>query len=66
MADHGTTIQPGNRPVLDYFGKCPVCGYPAQASAHMTLNDIVIANCDRPCGWTGLMPLTTMTGRADR
>ncbi|WP_280364679.1 hypothetical protein [Nocardia wallacei] len=49
------------REVLDFFGKCPECGYPATASATLRNSNTVVASCDRPCGWNGIVPLTTMT-----
>ncbi len=49
------------REILDYFGKCPECGYPARASTTLRDTRTVFASCDRPCGWTGIVPLTTMT-----
>ncbi|MFF0491348.1 hypothetical protein ACWDSJ_06040 [Nocardia sp. NPDC003482] len=52
--------------ILDYFGKCPECGYPARASMSAQDTTMVHASCDRPCGWTGTVPLTTMTGRNGR
>ncbi|MBF6171427.1 hypothetical protein [Nocardia blacklockiae] len=55
------TAASGPREVLDYFGKCPECGYPATASATLRENHTVFASCDRPCGWSGVVPLTTMT-----
>ena len=67
MTDHTNTVNtgpsPGRYEVLDYFGKCPECGYPAHASTEVIGATTVIACCDRPCGWTGMVPLTTMTGR---
>ncbi|MCX4093098.1 hypothetical protein [Nocardia sp. alder85J] len=47
--------------ILDFFGKCPECGYPARASTTPSSPGTVAASCDRPCGWTGTVPLTTMT-----
>jgi hypothetical protein len=52
------------REVLDYFGKCPECGYPAKASATLRDDGTVLAYCDRPCGWSARVPLTTMTTRS--
>ncbi|MBB5912868.1 putative RNA-binding Zn-ribbon protein involved in translation (DUF1610 family) [Nocardia transvalensis] len=49
------------REILDYFGKCPECGYPATAFTTPRDAGAVYASCDRPCGWTGVVPLTTMT-----
>ncbi|GAA5052335.1 hypothetical protein [Nocardia callitridis] len=55
--------------MLDYFGKCPRCGYPATASKtvrHLGRINVVIevvATCGLPCGWSGQVPETTMTGQ---
>lgn len=43
--------------VLDYFGKCPRCGYPAQATAVTRVfigrrETTVTVTCGLPCGWT--------------
>ncbi|KAA8887808.1 hypothetical protein F3087_11900 [Nocardia colli] len=54
-------------PVLNYFGKCPLCGYPAHAStitAHFDddeVEQLVVATCGLPCGWSGPVVPTTMT-----
>ncbi len=56
----------GTREILDFFGKCPECGYPARASTNPHDAGTAHASCDRPCGWTGLVPLTTMTERGGR
>ncbi|WP_227984314.1 hypothetical protein [Nocardia spumae] len=63
MIHRRNILNPGAREVLDYFGKCPECGYPATASADFAEATTVVARCDRPCGWTGAVPLTTMTAR---
>lgn len=53
--------------ILNYFGKCPVCAYPARASAITAQFDdgdsktIVVGTCGRPCGWNGPVPVTLMT-----
>ncbi|MEV0296891.1 hypothetical protein [Nocardia sp. NPDC050710] len=53
--------------ILNYFGKCPECGYPARAtevrglSAGGEIEVAVAASCDLPCGWSGSVPLTIMT-----
>ncbi|MBH0779189.1 hypothetical protein [Nocardia bovistercoris] len=53
--------------ILNYFGKCPACGYPARATEARGMSprgevDITVtANCDLPCGWSGPVPLTIMT-----
>ncbi|MFE7747219.1 hypothetical protein [Nocardia sp. NPDC057455] len=53
------------RDVLDYFAKCPDCGYPAQASA--TVRELrdgrveteVRPSCGLPCGWQGSPRIST-------
>ncbi|MEU5762109.1 hypothetical protein [Nocardia sp. NPDC047648] len=53
------------REVLDYFAKCPDCGYPAQASA--TVRELhdgrveteVRPSCGLPCGWQGRPQIST-------
>ncbi|MGW5377818.1 hypothetical protein ACWESM_20495 [Nocardia sp. NPDC003999] len=53
------------RDVLDYFAKCPDCGYPAQASA--TVRELrdgrveteVRPSCGLPCGWQGIPQIST-------
>lgn len=53
--------------ILDYFGKCPRCGYPATAWLHtLTLDDRserqeVIGVCASPCGWSGPVRPSSMT-----
>lgn len=54
--------------ILNYFGKCPACGYPARAAevrAPSAKNgEIVVtiaATCDLPCGWSGPVKRTVMT-----
>ncbi|MCP2278646.1 hypothetical protein [Nocardia amikacinitolerans] len=50
------------RAVLDYFGKCPNCGYPAEASSierrrgDDTVATEIVAYCGMPCGWSAQMP----------
>ncbi|MFC8046107.1 hypothetical protein [Nocardia sp. NPDC057353] len=57
------------RDVLDFFEKCPECGYPAQASAveremaSGRVEVVVSPSCGLPCGWRGA-PRTTVTGAA--
>ncbi|MFJ2667666.1 hypothetical protein ACIO14_25310 [Nocardia fluminea] len=47
------------RDVFDYFGKCPRCGYPADASETVRrfpdgeIEREVTASCGLPCGWRG-------------
>lgn len=54
-------------PILNYFGKCPACGYPARASTIRvrfdddTAAELVVAQCGLPCGWNGPVAPTTMT-----
>ncbi|WP_225725579.1 MULTISPECIES: hypothetical protein [unclassified Nocardia] len=54
-------------PILNYFGKCPVCGYPARASTiNVQFDDgssaaLVVATCGLPCGWNGPVVPSTMT-----
>ncbi|MFI9510467.1 hypothetical protein [Nocardia sp. NPDC052566] len=54
-------------PILNYFGKCPACGYPTHASTIVvrfddeTAASLVIATCGLPCGWNGPVTPTTMT-----
>ncbi|MET9213514.1 MULTISPECIES: hypothetical protein [Mycobacteriales] len=52
--------------ILNYFGTCGACGYPAQAHAVATFVDghivtEVVATCGLPCGWRGVSDRTTMT-----
>lgn len=73
----GTAASPGEQEellaevrmeeVFDYFGKCPVCGYPARAwrvcSSYAWRAPVIsfIGSCDLPCGWRGPVRITTMT-----
>ncbi|MEV5649750.1 hypothetical protein AB0L57_16015 [Nocardia sp. NPDC052254] len=56
-----------SREILNYFGKCPACGYPAQAVLRTisytdgVVTDAVIATCELPCGWSGPVEPTIMT-----
>ncbi|WP_063053690.1 hypothetical protein [Nocardia arthritidis] len=58
--------------ILDFFGKCRACGYPAYAESTTLRYDNgdmetkVIASCALPCGWTGEVSATPMTGSAAR
>ncbi|MFF0492408.1 hypothetical protein ACFYTQ_25560 [Nocardia sp. NPDC004068] len=53
--------------LLDYFGTCADCGYPASASlitrecADGTVEQEVIATCGLPCGWRAPVPMRRMT-----
>ena len=44
-------------PALDYFEKCPRCGYPAEAVvtartyADGAVDRELVATCGLPCGW---------------
>ncbi|MEU4317422.1 hypothetical protein ACFV24_29125 [Nocardia fluminea] len=64
------TIQISVRPILDYYGKCPRCGYPAGAAETVRksldgrVERLVVATCESPCGWYGPATRTTMTGGA--
>ncbi len=57
-----------SRDVLNYFGKCPVCGHPARAVCITAefddgrIESQVVALCDGWCGWKGPVEPTTMTG----
>ncbi|WP_227983568.1 hypothetical protein [Nocardia spumae] len=56
-----------SREILNYFGKCRACGYPATAVLRTTafsdgaVTDAVIATCALPCGWSGTVEPTIMT-----
>ncbi|WP_040835062.1 hypothetical protein [Nocardia brevicatena] len=58
--------------ILDYFGKCASCGYPAHASAITRVYDNgdtecpVTATCALPCGWSDRVVPVTMTERSVR
>lgn len=51
--------------VLDYFEKCPQCGYPAQATATVRRFDngrvetAIHPSCGLPCGWHGAVQVST-------
>ncbi|MEV0355612.1 hypothetical protein AB0H71_06050 [Nocardia sp. NPDC050697] len=53
----GDLIASVTREVLDFFGACPRCGYPAQESetvrtfAKGITERIVFRTCGLPCGW---------------
>ncbi|WP_405182026.1 hypothetical protein OG225_13620 [Nocardia sp. NBC_01377] len=55
--------------IINYFGKCLHCGYPATASIHVTTygdgteSTRALATCASPCGWTGPASPTTMSGQ---
>ncbi|MFD4459546.1 hypothetical protein [Nocardia sp. NPDC058480] len=63
-----TVIASEVQDVLNYFGRCPICDYPAQAW-HLTaqfddgvVESQTIAACGGWCGWKGPVSPTTMTG----
>lgn len=62
------TIHISVRPILDYYGKCQSCGYPAGAAEMVRksldgrVERLVVATCELPCGWSGPATRTTMTG----
>ncbi|MET7772230.1 hypothetical protein [Nocardia sp. NPDC005366] len=55
--------------IINYFGKCVRCGYPATASVYVTTysdgteSTQALATCGSPCGWTGPATPTTMSGQ---
>ncbi|APE36637.1 hypothetical protein BOX37_24970 [Nocardia mangyaensis] len=57
------------REILDYFGKCPSCGYPARAAELIMIHSdgsvsaTATGTCELPCGWSGPVAITTMTAR---
>ena len=54
--------------ILNYFGKCPECGYAARGTmvarkyADGGADTHVEATCELPCGWSGPAVGTLMTG----
>ncbi|MGY2008150.1 hypothetical protein ACW9HJ_25680 [Nocardia gipuzkoensis] len=58
--------------ILDFFGKCRACGYPAYAETTTLryetgeMETKIIASCALPCGWTGEVAATPMTESAGR
>ncbi|AHH16690.1 hypothetical protein NONO_c18900 [Nocardia nova SH22a] len=60
-----TTVR--SREILNYFGKCRACGYPARAVLRTVchgdgvVTDSVIASCELPCGWSGPVEPSVMT-----
>jgi hypothetical protein len=44
-------------PALNFFAKCPRCGYPAEAVATVRtyasgkVDNELVATCGMPCGW---------------
>ncbi|MFE7745852.1 hypothetical protein [Nocardia sp. NPDC057455] len=58
--------------ILDFFGKCRACGYPAYAESTTLRYDNgemetkVIAGCALPCGWTSEVCASPMTGSVAR
>ncbi|MFB8000868.1 hypothetical protein [Nocardia sp. NPDC056000] len=65
-----TVIASEVREILNYFGKCPLCGYPARASTYTaqfsdgSTEEQIVATCGLPCGWNGPADLSTMTSNA--
>ena len=63
----GTPIRSTVTEILDYFGKCPRCGYFAGAAhiAHTyadgSTDSETVATCGQPCGWQGPAAGTCMT-----
>ncbi|MGW5570354.1 hypothetical protein ACWEVD_04065 [Nocardia thailandica] len=53
--------------ILDYFGRCAACHYPASAHVYThhfadgSTHREVIATCGLPCGWRGPVPMRRMT-----
>ncbi|WP_110041158.1 hypothetical protein [Nocardia neocaledoniensis] len=53
--------------LLDYFGRCGACGYPASASrvvqhfADGSVQHEVVATCGLPCGWRAPVSMRRMT-----
>lgn len=53
--------------ILDYFGRCAACHYPASAHVYVhhfadgSTHHEVIATCGLPCGWRGPVPMRRMT-----
>ncbi|MEV6062825.1 hypothetical protein [Nocardia asteroides] len=53
--------------LLDYFGRCGACGYPASASAVVqhfadgSTHREVVATCGLPCGWRAPVSMRRMT-----
>ncbi|ONM48909.1 hypothetical protein [Nocardia donostiensis] len=58
--------------ILNYFGKCGACGYPARAATTRQVYDngdvetSVLATCSLPCGWSDQVQPTTMTRSPSR
>ncbi|MEV5647315.1 hypothetical protein AB0L57_03600 [Nocardia sp. NPDC052254] len=65
--DSGPVVSSQLRPILDYFGKCPACGYPAEAALLTTgfidgtITRRVVATCGLPCGWSDHVAPAPMT-----
>ncbi|MEV6337797.1 hypothetical protein AB0M12_24110 [Nocardia vinacea] len=60
-------IQSTVREVLNYFAKCPRCGYAAQASSAIRTfvggrsETTIYPTCGLPCGWQGAPQTITET-----
>ncbi|CAM4344707.1 hypothetical protein NONI108955_21930 [Nocardia ninae] len=69
MANRKRTVTASEvQDVLNYFGKCPICDYPARAW-HLTaqfddgrIESQTVAACGGWCGWKGPVSPTPMTG----
>ncbi|NQE68966.1 hypothetical protein NG2371_03430 [Nocardia gamkensis] len=54
----GELVHTATRDLLDYFAKCPRCGYPLQASettrsfTRGLVERTVFRTCGLPCGWS--------------
>ncbi|WP_157108475.1 hypothetical protein [Aldersonia kunmingensis] len=54
---YNTPVRVTVTPALDYFEKCPKCGYPAEAVSTVRtyatgrVTTELVATCGMPCGW---------------